>query len=135
MNQRQNHIDNLTHEQMLDLHRLGLISVRVSIQAAMRFVLTNDIVGSQMQLNVGFWRYLAVFINLGAVFGGVISFFYIKWYWSFLIFFGGMALSKMIKNANFAANATMLQRQIFYDPEIYYECLRQGVVLIESRQA
>jgi len=130
MNQRQNHIDNLTHEQLLELHRQGLISIRASIQRSMRFCQEND-VGLPIQLNIIFWRYLSIFISIGAIIGAPISAFFIKWYWSVLIFFGGSFLSHIIMKGIFVTTAETLQRQILYNPDLYYACLSEGVLLIE----
>ena len=132
MNHWENHVDNLTHEEMLQLHRNNSLLVHVRIDSARRFCAFNT-VRSHIRINLVFWSALSWIVLLGTLIGAPISLFYIKWYWSLLIFICGLKMVKLIEASVSRTTAEELLRLVFSDPTFYYKCLDEEVLYIKYK--
>ena len=120
-----NNITNLSHEELVSLYKQGKIRVTAEMSVSMHLCDRDPRIPGHMKAAHHFWKWIGIILLVG----GLISFFFISWYWSLLIFF----LSFPVMNATRQSAGQFVSEACIENSSLYYDCLQAGVILITEK--
>jgi len=119
-------INYLTHQEIVELHREGKISIRANMSAAMHICDADPRISRSSKAAHQFWKWIGILMFLG----GPISLIFLSWYWSLLIFL----LSFPVMSATRQTAGQFVSEACLENESLYYECLQAGLLLIQFRE-
>lgn len=112
----------LSHEELKRLHQEGQIGVWAHMSSSM-FVCDNDPrIPMSVRAAHHFWKW----VGLLATVGGLISIFFIPWYWGIAIFLGGLFVMKAVRQSA----GQFVVEAVLKDGTLYRDCLANGILMI-----
>lgn len=120
-----NHLGTLAHEELKALHKAGKVKVRANMSMSMHICDRDRRIPGATRVAHQLFKWIGLLMFIG----GLVSIFFIKWYWALAI----LLFSFPVINASRQSAGQFVVKAALNDEEFYHDMLAMNALLITEK--